>query len=289
MNKLLLCTDGSAFSQVSYEYVAWLAQRIPLEIDVLYVTDVRKERAIPTHDFSGSLGIDSYQELLDRLVELEREVAKIEHQRAKTILQTAQAFFIERGIPESAIKLVHETGFLVDCFDKWEASCDLIVLGKRGETASFATEHLGSNVERIVRASHKPCLVTPREFRPISSLLFAYDGGSSCQKALNFLVDSPLYKGLTLHLVTVAKGQNKQAAEQLLSSAAQTLTAAGYEPTCNILQGNPEDAILNYVDTHNVDSLLMGAYGHNRIRRLLIGSTTTQVLMRSHLPVMLYR
>ena len=289
MNKLLLCTDGSAFSQVSYGYVAWIAQRLPIEIEILYVTDTRKEKAILTQDFSGSLGIDTSQDLLDRLVELEREVAKISHQQAKTILQTAREFFVGRGIPETSIHLVHETGFLVDCFDKWEANCDLIVLGKRGETSGFAKDHLGSNAERIVRASHKPCLVTPREFHPISSLLFAYDGGSSCKRALNFLVDSPLYKGLPLHLITVAKGQDKQSAEQLLSSAAQTLTTAEYEPICSILQGNPDDAIINYVDTHRVDSLLMGAYGHRRIRHLLIGSTTTQVLMRSHLPVLLYR
>ena len=262
---------------------------MPVEIEVLYVTDLRKEKAIPTHNFSGSLGIDSYQGLLDRLVELEREIAKINHQRAKTILQTAREFFVDCGISSAAIKLVHETGFLVDCFDKLEKNCDLIVLGKRGETAGFATEHLGSNLERILRASHKPCLVTPREFHPISNLLFAYDGGPSCQKALAFLAETPLYKDLPVHIVTVAKEQDREKFKQLLQPAVKTLEAAGLHPTSYVLRGNPEDAIVDYAETHGIDSLLMGAYGHKRIRHLLIGSTTTQVLRRSHIPVMLYR
>ena len=289
MNTILLCTDGSAYAEVSYEYVAWLAQQMAVEIQVLFVTDTRKAKAIPTLDFTGSLGIDTYQGLLDRLVELEREVAKIEHQRSKTILQSAREFLVERGIPPSSVTLMHETGFLVDCFDKHEKDCDLIVLGKRGETAGFATEHLGSNLERILRASHKPCLVTPQQYRPISNLLFAYDGGASCQKALGFLAETPLYKDLPVHIVTVTKGQDETTAEQLLKPAVTALEEAGMHPTSYVLHGNPEDAIVDYAITHEIDSLLMGAYGHKRIRHLLIGSTTTQVLRRSHIPVLLYR
>ncbi|MDJ0681639.1 MAG: universal stress protein, partial [Xenococcaceae cyanobacterium MO_167.B52] len=70
MMKIILCTDGSSYSQVSYEYVAWLAMYMDVEIEVLYVTDLRKEKAVQTQDFSGSIGIDSYQQLLDDLVEL---------------------------------------------------------------------------------------------------------------------------------------------------------------------------------------------------------------------------
>ena len=32
---------------------------------------------------------------------------------------------------------------------------DVILIGKRGEAADFAKGHLGSNLERIVRASHQ--------------------------------------------------------------------------------------------------------------------------------------
>jgi len=44
-----------------------------------------------------------------------------------------------------------------------------------------------------------------------------------------------------------------------------------------------------YIDQHNIDFLIMGAYGHSRIRNLVIGSTTAQILRGSHIPVLLFR
>jgi len=35
--------------------------------------------------------------------------------------------------------------------------------------------------------------------------------------------------------------------------------------------------------------LIMGAYGHSRIRHLIIGSTTVQLLRSTRIPVLLFR
>lgn len=286
MKKILLCTDGSAYSQVSYEYTAWLAQRMEIEIEVLYVSDRRKAQALQTPDYSGNIGIDSYQHLLQQLVKVEAEQAKLNHQQAKIILQEAERFFGDRHI--ARVKTTHETGFLVDLLHELETNSDLIILGKRGATANFATEHLGSNLERIVRSSHKPCLVTPREFQPINRLLLAYDGGKSCQKAIKYLVDLAAFKDLELHVITVAEHGTDKAVKQL-QTAEQTLSAAGFSPICQVLQGHVEPAMEKYIAEHKIDFLLMGAYGHSRIRHLVIGSTTAQMLRSSHIPVLLFR
>lgn len=283
---ILLCTDGSAYAQVSYEYTAWLAERMDIEIEVLYVTDRRKEQAIQTPDYSGNIGIDSYQHLLRQLVEVEAKRAKINHQRAKIILQEAQRFLSDRGI--TRVKTTHETGFLVDLLHELETDSDLIILGKRGETANFATEHLGSNLERIVRSSHKPCFVTPREFKPVNRLLLAYDGGKSCQKALQYLIDSTAFHNLELHVITVSEHDEKKAAKNL-ETAIRTLNSAGFSPICELLSGHAEPMMEKYINQHEIDFLLMGAYGHNRLRHLVIGSTTAQMLRSSHIPVLLFR
>ena len=161
------------------------------EIEVLYVTDRRGEQAVKNPDFSGSIGVDSYQQLLNQLVELEAARAKINNQRAKIILQEAKNFFGDRNI--NNVQLTYKTGFLVDLFHKFEEDSDLIILGKRGENANFATEYLGANIERIVRSSHKSCLVSPKEFRSIKRILLAYDGSKSCQKAVNYLIESTFF------------------------------------------------------------------------------------------------
>lgn len=290
MKKILLCTDGSAFAQVGYEYAAWWANRMAVEIEVLYVTDLRKQKAIQTKDFSGSLGIDEYQALLAKLVDLEHQTAKLNHERAKIVLDSARLVLVEKGVDEAALQLTHETGFLVDRFHELEAESDLIMLGKRGETAGFAVEHLGSNMERIVRSSRKPCLVTSRDFHPIERILFAYDGGKSCKTALNFLVDMPVLKGLDLHIVTVAKSASKDDEMiELHQRIKPQLIEQGFTPTFKVLHGNPEEAIVDYAENHGIHLMIMGTYGHNRIRHLVIGSTTAQVLRRSHLPVLLFR
>ena len=40
---------------------------------------------------------------------------------------------------------------------------------------------------------------------------------------------------------------------------------------------------------HAIDLIVMGAYGHSRIRSLILGSTTTQVLRTCQVPVLLLR
>lgn len=287
MKKILLCTDGSAFAENIYHYGGWFATRLDAEIDVLYVTDIRAQQAVQTGNLSGAIGIDTAENLLTRLVELEHEKAKIDRQRAKLVLQTAAQTLRAEGVEQ--INLMHETGFLVDCLAEFEASYDLIVLGKRGATAEFASGHLGANLERIVRSSHKPCLVTSRQFKPLERVLVAYDGSPSCQKILQFLGNSSFLAGLELHIVTAANSTADQAAIACLASAKQLAQQAGYAPVCSVIEGHSETAISNYVNEQDISLLLMGAYGHSRIRHLVIGSTTAQMLRSSHIPVLLFR
>lgn len=287
MQRILLCTDGSVFARSSYHYAAWLAPLLNAQIDVLYVTDVRSQKVVSTGNLSGSIGIDASKELLEKLVELEHEKAKLNHQRAKLILEDAKQFFQSANLQN--VKLIHETGFLVDILHQFEGTTDLIMLGKRGEAAEFASGHLGANMDRIVRSSHKPCFITPRQFQPIQRLLFAYDGSKSGQKMLQFLVQFPAFKGLELHILTVAKKLDDAAAIAHLSEAEQQAKAAGFNPVQQLLQGDPEKAIADYITQHNINLLLMGVYGHRRIRHLVIGSTAAQTLRSSNIPVLLFR
>ncbi|MBL4609320.1 MAG: universal stress protein, partial [Pseudomonas sp.] len=40
---------------------------------------------------------------------------------------------------------------------------------------------------------------------------------------------------------------------------------------------------------HDIDLLVMGAYGHSRIRQFFVGSTTTNILQKTSRPVLLLR
>lgn len=291
MKTILICTDGSPFAETSYRYGAYVANRLKAQgaaIDVLCVTDINSQQVVSKGNFCRSIGIDASENLLNCLVELEHEKAKFTHHQAKLILQTALRTLKAEGI--NRINPIYKTGFLLDCLDEFEQDFDLIVLGKRGENASFASGNLGANLEKIVRNSRKPCLVTPLKYQPIERLLLAYDGSKNGQKMLEFIKASPLFQGLELHLVTVAKSLlDRPIMKHRLNQAAKLLQEAQFEPVAHLLEGEPEKAIANYIREKNISLLIMGAYGHNRIRHLVIGSTTDQILKTSNIPVFLFR
>lgn len=287
MKNILLCSDGSAFAENVYRYGAWFANRLEAEVNVLSVTDIRSQQVIPTADLSGSIGIDASEGLLSRLVELEYEKAKLDRQRAKLVLQQAAQILKAEGIDR--INLLHETGFIVDCFAKFTANCNLAVLGKRGQNASFASGHLGANLERIIRSIYKPCLVTPQQFQPIERVAIAYDGSQTGQQILDFATHCPVFQGLEVHIVTISTNAEDSTAIAKLRQAEVQIRAAGIEPITSLLVGNPETAIPQYISDLQIGLLVMGAYGHSRIRHLVIGSTTAQILRSSQIPVLVYR
>ncbi|WP_373479822.1 universal stress protein [Geminocystis sp.] len=287
MKNILLCTDGSSYAENIYKYGAWIAQKLDAEINVLSVTDIRTQQAISTGNLSGSIGLGASDELLQKLVELEHEKAKLNHQRAKLILKTAEEILKNEGITN--IKLTHKTGFLVDSLQEFEQNADLIILGKRGENADFASTHLGANLDRIIRSSHKPCFVIPREFNPIDKVLIAYDGSVTGDKILKFLRENPLVNNLELHILTIAKAGVENTYQDKLNQAVSQLKEAGFNTQSSLLQDDAEKVISNYITQNNINFLIMGAYGHSRIRHLIIGSTTVQLLRSTTIPVLLFR
>ena len=287
MKNILLCTDGSSFSENVCRYGVWIAKQFDAHINVLFVTDIRSQKVVSTSNLSGSIGLGASEKLLEELVNLEHKKAKLNNQKARLILQNSAKILEAEGFKN--FDLINKTGFLVDCFHEFEENSDLIVLGKRGEAANFASGHLGANVDRIVRSSHKPCFVTPREFRAINRILVAYDGSSTGKKILQFLIESPCFKNLEIHLMLVAKRHEDKTAVANLNEAQQQLNKAGVHPICIFKEGEPENEIATYMTQKEIDLLVMGAYGHRRIRHLVIGSTTAQLLRSSTIPVLLFR
>jgi nucleotide-binding universal stress UspA family protein len=280
MQSLLVCTDGSSYARVCCEYAAWLSKRTGASIEALYVTDLRQFEVPLIADLSEGLGIQPYQAILGQLQDLESK-------KAKVILDDAAKVFDSAGLG-GKVKTTHKTGMLVDCLSDYEHDEELVMLGKRGENANFATEHLGSTMERVVRASNRPCLVTSRSFSKPQRILVAYDGGESCQKAVDFIAGSRMFRGMDVHIVTVVS-QSEDDALKHLRAAEKTMRVGSFSPVCQMLHGDTEEAISSYVATNEIGLLVMGAYGHSRIRYLIIGSTTTEMIRTCKVPVFLFR
>ena len=67
------------------------------------------------------------------------------------------------------------------------------------------------------------------------------------------------------------------------------LEIAGFLVIPALREGNLEPVLHSYRQERAIDLVAMGAYGHSRLRRLLLGSTTSQMLHKSRTPLLLLR
>ncbi|WP_103332991.1 universal stress protein [Pseudotabrizicola formosa] len=281
--KLIALVDGSTYSASVCDHAAWIAGRTGAPVELLHVLGRREGGGKP--DLSGAIALGARTALMAELAELDAQRSKLVAQRGRAILEDAQAILTRAGVAEITTRLRH--GDIVDTVAEVEHDASLILIGKRGEAADFAKGHLGSNLERIVRASHKPVVVASRAFKPVQKALVAYDGGLSAQKAVDHIAGAPLFAGLSITVATV--GTPSDAVKQGLESAKATLRTAGLAAETRIVEGQPESALGRLVEDEGFDMLVMGAYGHSRIRSLVIGSTTTEMLRSCKVPVVLVR
>lgn len=272
---VLAFVDRSHYAASVCDHAAWAAGRLEVPVELLHAIERHPDRL--THaDRSGRLGVDTGEHLLRELVTLDEQRNRVARESGRVLLDDAANRVRAAGIAEVYQRL--ETGELAEQLRDHEGSARLIVMGKGGEATDRDVSHLGRNLERVIRASHKPVLIASEAFRPIRRYLLAYDGGKSTGEAINYLVQSPLLRE-TEGQVLMA-GDETGTDRTRLGDAVRHLESAGLRVTGAIRGGEPAEVIARAVEREGIDLLVMGAYGHSRIRQLMIGSTTTELLRR---------
>ena len=282
-DKIVALVDGSIYLPSVCDHAAWISHRTGAPVELIHVLGRRE--AVDTHDHSGAIKLGARTALLNDLAELDAQRSTLMSHKGRAILEEASAILAKDGVTGITTRLRH--GGVVEAVAEVEAGARVIIIGKRGEDADFAKGHLGSNLERIVRASHKPVFVASRAFKPISKVLVAFDGGASAMKAVDYIARSPLFQGLAVHVVTV--GSSRPEVTQGLDNAMAIMKAAGIEADTSILPDQVETALAKLVEEAQFGMLVMGAYGHSRVRSLVIGSTTTAMIRSCKVPVVLMR
>jgi nucleotide-binding universal stress UspA family protein len=284
MIKLLAFVDGSSYSKSVCEHAAWVAKRTEASVNIVHVLGRASDSGRHV-DLSGSIGLGARTALLEELATLDGQLAKLSHQRGRAILEDAKAILNSAGIDQVTTQLRNEG--IVEAEQSLEEQTDLLVIGKRGEGFETDELHLGSSIERVIRASHKPVLVAPRQFKQIEKVLIAFDGGPSAQKAVRYLASNPAFSNLKCQLLYATSPT--ETARARLEEAATQLRDSGYVIETAIEAGQADKVITEKIKNESIDLLLMGAYGHSRMRSLIIGSTTTSMILASKIPVLLFR
>lgn len=279
IQNILVPTDGSDYGKTAIAYGIYFARKLDARLTGLHVVDIQLIRGPVFTDISGSIGLPPYQEFVPA-IENGLEV------KADAILQDFRTQCEAAGVDPETKKV---TGMIDETIiEEGKSCCDWILLAQRGEHFHIdGGAILGSTAQSVVRHSGKPVLVTPEHFREIKRMAIAYDGSAPAHKAL--LLAAELSKQSAWPLGVVVVTENRAAGQEITEKAEALLSSLQVEGTTTILPGKEEKALLKFIGEGTVELLVMGAYGHNRLRELLVGSTTSSVIRKSTIPVLLTR
>lgn len=286
MTKIIACIDGSITSPAVCKASAWVSDKLQTPLDLLHVLD-KTEYPKPENskNLSGNIGLGSRENLLKELVELDEKRSRLALEHGKNILQDGRALAQQHRAVEVTTHQRH--GGLMETLADLQDDTRVLVLGRQGQAHENETHSLGSHLENVIRALSKPILITLPEFNVPERFMIAFDGSSTATKALEKVAVSDLLKGLECHIAMVAEDDTNH--QDQLDKAKQRLIAAGFEVTTALLQGAVQPALHQYQRANNIDLMVMGAYGHSRIRQFLVGSNTAKMVRMSDIPLLLLR
>ncbi len=280
--QIIACVDGSRSTTAVCQWSAWVAPRLDAPVKLLHTLE--KPANTDAGDLSGSIGLGSREELMVELIKLDEQRSRITQEQGKLLLAAAKDLF-DSELPNDhaiTIKTCLRHGNLVETLSDLEADTRLVIMGRQGEISSQVSQ-VGSQLENVVRVLHTPIMVSVGEFNAPQKIMFAYDGSETGKKVLERLTISPLFKGLSCDLVMVG-GEYEQ-----LISAQSLLHNAGIMTTTYQLKGDVEAALKEHIQHHQIDLVIMGAYGHSRLRQFLLGSHTSRMLSQSPVSLLLLR
>ncbi|EKE83674.1 universal stress protein [Idiomarina xiamenensis] len=283
MSQVIACIDASSAMSAVVSAASWAAERLRSPLTLLHL--IEHGHAAIQQDMTGNIGLGSRERLLAELAALDEQKSRLLLEQGQQLLQQAKQQALAQ-VSESDVLLRQRHGQLADSLAEQEVDTRLVVIGMHGEQHGV-DGHIGSQLETVLRRVKKPILLTPDSFKAPCSVMLAFDGSRVAQKACELLAASPLCQGLAVHIVYV--GAAAADIEAKLDDAAQLLVKAGHEVSTTVIEGEVEPMLHQYQHQHGIDLMVMGAYGHSKLRQFFVGSTTTAMLAASKSPILILR
>ncbi|MAM88288.1 MAG: universal stress protein UspA [unclassified Hahellaceae] len=283
MQQIIACIDGSSAVPAVCEYAAWASLRSQAPVMLLHVLDEAYYPVEP--DLAGNIGLGSREHLLKELAELDQKRSRLALEHGHHLLDEAETRVQAVGVSDVHKRQRH--GDLPESILALEKETLLFVMGLRGENSCGQDRHIGSQLETVIRKVHRPVLLVPDQFETPQSAMLAFDGSATAFRGVQLLADNPVFTNMPLHIVMVGAESTEHWAQ--LTRAKDLLSPLGGEIQLAIREGDVEQTLHTYQTEHDIDLMLIGAYGHSRIRQFLVGSTTTSMLRTATKPLLVLR
>ncbi|MCI2283921.1 universal stress protein [Colwellia sp. MSW7] len=283
MNKIITCIDGSSITQSVADAGIWAAKK--LNETLCFLHTIEKEQQHGADDFTGTIGLGARSSLLKEMTKLDEQKSKIALQLGSELLEFVASSAKTSGIEH--IETLQRHGDVVEALLDLEKDTRLIVIGRSGLQHNSDFKALGSHIETLLRKSAQPVFIVPKTFSAPKSFMIAYDGRASAERALQKVLDSGLLNGVDCHLVSVKN--NEPALMSKFESAKIKLQTKGFTVTTAFLEGNINEALMTYQKSHDIELVIMGAFGHSKIRQFFVGSNTMKMLEKTPVPLIVLR
>ncbi|RLM59574.1 universal stress protein [Halobellus sp. Atlit-31R] len=246
-------------------------------LDNIGVTEVHLVTVVPDNVTTGLPGMGAASDARQAL-QTQREV----FEEAGFDVET----HVARGTPHRRIN-----GFA----DRLDA--DMVVIGSRG-ASPLENRLVGSTTRNVARTAVRPLLVEriapPEADKAVvkehlfEHVLFATDFSENAQQAFEYM---PTLSGATKEIdllhVTNSDTEIENAQSELDELAAEIERQMGIEAGTNVRRGDPVDEILAEEERVGATTTLLGTRGQSRLRRLLLGSVSEDIVARGHNNVLL--
>ncbi|SFZ84538.1 Nucleotide-binding universal stress protein, UspA family [Devosia enhydra] len=159
-------------------------------------------------------------------------------------------------------------------------SHDLTLIG----TETIESRQLG---QTLVFDAGRPVVLVPAQTNAakISRIAIAWDGSRAAARAVH---DAMPWISTSSSLTIITAFDDKTISEQTVADLQAYLARRGLDAFCEDVSANGEGVGLALQDgalRHRADMLVMGAFGHSRLRDFILGGATEAVFAETRLPI----
>lgn len=221
-------------------------------------------------------------------VDLDAKILKEANHRVHALEQNFTAYCKSEKTPAS---IINTTGIPFEEIEHFATEFDLIVMGKNANFHFDQTEDTNYTVQRILRDSPRPIIVTSSGVLPQhknTNVLIAFDGTFAASRSLHMAILMGILKDKTLHIVSVS--ENEGLARQWANSALKLChyhdLTTHLHPIATTLK--PSAVLLDLMRDLNPSLMVLGAYGHSAIRSFFMGSCAKELLKEANVPCFVF-
>jgi nucleotide-binding universal stress UspA family protein len=164
----------------------------------------------------------------------------------------------------------------------------LIERSRFADVIVMSTEDSFPPISSVALHTRTPILAVLRgdpNFMPVRTALVAWNGSASAAHAVRGAM--PLLESMRPVLIVPVDGDSEEFPASLVQ---QYLHEHQIPSTVYLRSSNGAsvaEAILDYAETMHSGLIVAGAFGHNRLREMLLGSVTRELLEKSSRPLLL--